>query len=92
MDVLIDAVLIQESAGYDTQIHETKSLVQMKGVDIGSHHRIELQYAITVCLRLCQAIPHQQFSDMFSSALPVHGITGVGDMSHSADIVGMQNI
>ena len=64
----------------------------MTGMRIAFDDRIELENAKTVNLRLLQTIFNQLLADMPATAFGVHRITGIGDMSASSYIIGMENI
>ena len=88
----IGAIFHAETAGNDSQLDKAKPLIQMAGMEIGCHYCIKLQHSETVCFCLTQAVQNQFFTDMQATPLLSHGVTGIGNVSTSAHIVGVKNI
>ena len=85
-------ILHPETSGDRSQLNETKPLVQMTGMDVALHYGIELQHTEPQILCNLQAVQHQFFTDMLSSARGGYCITGIANMSAASDVIGMQNI
>ena len=67
-DVFIAPVLHPEAPGDCTKLNKSQPLVQMTGVDIALNNGVELQYPETKILCNLQAVQHQLFTDMLSTA------------------------
>ena len=91
-DVLIMPVLHAESPRDHPQLDKAKPFVQMPCMQIGRHHRIELQHPESVKPSLLQTVQDQLFARVPPPVRPADRIAGVADMSAPALIVGMQDI
>ena len=91
-DILIVTVLHAESLRDDAQLYEAQTLVEVAGMDIGSHHGIELHNTKAMSLTLYETIGYQLFADMETSVIPADCVAGITDVAAATDIIWMQNI
>ena len=88
-DILIAAILHAEALRNNTKLHKAHPFIQMSGMHIACHNRIELQHAVAVGFALYQAVRYQLFTDVQPPAVPAHRVAGVADMTAASHVVGM---
>lgn len=91
-DVLVAAVLHPEAAGDGAELDEAEALVEVPGMDIVLHYRIELHNSEAVGLRLGQAVGDQLLSQMSAAAAGIDGVARIRNVAAAADVVGMQDV
>ena len=91
-DILIMSVLHAESSRYGAKLYKAQPFIQMSGMHIACHNRIELQHAVAVGFALHKTVQYQLFTDVQSPAVPAHRIAGIADMTAASHVVGMQDV
>ena len=91
-DVLVVAVLHEEALRDAAQLCEAQALIEMQGMDVGSHDRIELHEAEAQSGAHSQRVFHKLFADVQPAFVRPDGIAGVGDVTASAHVVGVQDV
>ena len=91
-DILIAAILQQETAGNDPQPHKSQFLVQGDGRRIAAYHGVELQDAKPQFLSFLHAVCYQLFPDMLSSPALFYSVAGIADMPAAPDIIRVKDI
>lgn len=67
-DVLVAAVLHSEAAGDSAELFEADALIEMARVDVRPDDGVELEHSEALFMRLTDAVEHQLFADVLSSA------------------------
>lgn len=85
-------ILHKETAGDGAELCESEPLIKMAGVDVAFNDSVELQHLKAMGIRFMKAVLHKLFADVLSSFVFLHAIGRVGNMTASADVVGMQDV
>lgn len=67
-DVLVAAVLHSESAWDSPELFEADALIEMARVDVRPDDGVELEHSEALFMRLTDAVEHQLFADVLTSA------------------------
>ena len=67
-DILVAAVLHSEAAGDSAELFEADALIEMARVDVRPDGSVELEHSEALFMRLTDAVEHQLFADVLSSA------------------------
>ena len=91
-DVLVVPVLHEKTPGNAAQLREAQALIQVQGMDVSSHNRIELHETEPQSGTHCQRVLHEQLADVQPALARFNGIAGIGDVPATAHVIGVQDV